>query len=259
MCVFMKVDLNADLGESFGNYKCGMDEEVIRYVSSVNVACGFHAADPSVMAQTVKLAKENAVAIGAHPGYPDLVGFGRRNMSVSPGELKAMVQYQIGALQAFACANHIKLQHVKPHGAMYNMAAKDEKLAFAIAEAIYEVDPELILLGLSGSQLTRAGEEMGLQVAHEVFADRAYQVDGTLMPRTQKGAVIEEEDVAVQRTIQMVKKGIVTAVDGTEIPIKADSICLHGDGKKAVVFAKRLFEELTREEIKIVPIAEVIA
>lgn len=255
----MKVDLNADLGESFGNYKCGMDEEVIRYVSSVNVACGFHASDPVVMAETVRLAKEKNAAVGAHPGYPDLVGFGRRNMAVSPKEVKAMVQYQIGALQAFCKAAHVGLQHVKPHGAMYNMAAKDEKLAYAIAEGIYEVDSGLILLGLSGSQLIKAGEETGLKVANEVFADRAYQADGTLVPRSQKGAVIEEEETAVRRTIRMVQEGVVTSIDGAEIPIKADSVCLHGDGKNAVAFARLLQEKLTEAGVSIVPITQVIA
>lgn len=254
----MKVDLNADLGESFGNYKCGMDEEVIRYVSSVNIACGFHASDPLVMAQTVKLAADGAVAIGAHPGYPDLVGFGRRNMAVSAKELKAMVQYQIGALQAFCRAGRIQMQHVKPHGAMYNMAAKDEKLATAVAEGIYEVNPNLILLGLSGSLMIRAAQNTGLKVANEVFADRAYRADGTLVPRSQEGAVIEDSFVAVRRTIRMVTEGVVTAIDGTVIPIKADSVCLHGDGKKAVLFARMLFEELTKAGVKIMPIAKVI-
>jgi UPF0271 protein len=170
----MKIDLNCDLGESFGNYKIGMDEEVIKYISSANIACGFHASDPLVMAKTVSLAKENGVSIGAHPGYPDLVGFGRRNMNVAPEELKAMVQYQIGALNAFCKAAGIKMKHVKPHGAMYNMASKDEKLALAIAEGIAEVDDSLILLGLSGSQLLTAAATVGLKCANEVFADRAY-------------------------------------------------------------------------------------
>lgn len=255
----MNVDLNADLGESFGNYKCGMDEQVIPFVSSVNVACGFHAADPLVMSQTVALAKEQKVAIGAHPGFPDLVGFGRRNMSVAPKDLKAMVQYQIGALSAFCDANGISMQHVKPHGAMYNMAAKNKMLARAIAEGIYEVNPELILLGLAGSYLIKEGKEVGLKVANEVFADRSYQPDGTLVPRTQEGAVIEDTEEAVCRTVKMVQEGCVTAIDGSVIPIKADSICLHGDGKKAVLFAQRLNEELNRQGVGIVPIASVIS
>jgi UPF0271 protein len=254
----MKVDLNADLGESFGNYKCGMDEEVIKYISSANVACGFHASDPLVMSKTVKMGNDHSVAIGAHPGYPDMVGFGRRNMDIDAKELKAVVQYQIGALQAFCSANHVKMQHVKPHGAMYNMAAKNEKLASAIAEAIYDTDSNLILLGLSGSLMIDVAKKTGLRVAHEVFADRAYQADGTLVPRSKEGAVIQDENAAVRRTIQMVKKGIVIAVDGTEIPIHADSVCLHGDGEKAVLFAKMLFENLTEEGIEIVPLEKVV-
>ena len=177
-----RVDLNCDLGESFGNYTCGLDAAVIPQISSANVACGFHASDPLVMAKTVALAKEHGVAVGAHPGFPDLVGFGRRNLAVSPAELKAMVQYQVGALRAFCDANDIVMQHVKPHGAMYNMAAKDRKLADAICEGIREVDDRLILLGLSGSQMLIAAQEMGLPWASEVFADRAYEDDGSLKP-----------------------------------------------------------------------------
>ena len=164
----MKVDLNADLGESFGNYKCGMDDEVVRYISSANIACGFHASDPSVMKKTVCMAKKNGVAVGAHPGYPDLSGFGRRNMAIGSDDLINIVQYQIGAISAFCSAMQVPLKHVKPHGAMYNMAAKDEKLARAIAEAIMEINPELILLGLSGSVLISAAERIGLKTASEV-------------------------------------------------------------------------------------------
>ena len=202
----MKIDLNCDLGESFGNYKIGMDEEVIKYISSANIACGFHASDPLVMVKTVSLAKENGVSIGAHPGYPDLVGFGRRNMNVAPEELKAMVQYQIGALNAFCKSAGIKMNHVKPHGAMYNMAAKDEKLALAIAEGIAEVDDSLILLGLSGSQLLTAAATVGLKCANEVFADRAYEEDGSLVARTKAGAVITDEEEVIERVIKMIKE-----------------------------------------------------
>lgn len=248
----MKVDLNADLGESFGNYTCGMDEEVISYISSANVACGFHASDPLVMSKTVKLAKKSGVSIGAHPGYPDLVGFGRRNMDVKPEEVKAMIQYQVGALQAFCTANGCKLNHVKPHGAMYNMAAKDEKLAHAIAEGIYEVDFELTLLGLANSFLISAAKETGLKAANEVFADRAYNSDGTLVKRGLEGAVITDENIAISRVLQMVKKGTVVAIDGKEIEVCADSVCLHGDGKKAVLFAKELREHLEAEGVEVV-------
>ena len=247
----MKIDLNCDLGESFGNYKIGMDEEVIKYISSANIACGFHASDPLVMAKTVLLAKENGVSIGAHPGYPDLVGFGRRNMNVSSAELKAMVQYQIGALNAFCKANGVKMNHVKPHGAMYNMAAKDEKLALAIAEGIAQVDDSLILLGLSGSQLLKAANQVGLKYANEVFADRAYEEDGSLVARTKEGAVITNEEEVIERVIKMIKEQKVKAITGKEIEIKPDSICVHGDNPKALNFVKVIRDRLIQENIKI--------
>ena len=252
------VDLNADLGESFGNYTCGMDGEVLPLISSANVACGFHASDPLVMSRTVAAAARLHTAVGAHPGYPDLVGFGRRSISVSPAELKAMVQYQLGALDAFCRASGVRLQHVKPHGAMYNMAAKDEKLALAIAEAVSAYDPELILLGLSGSRMIEAGEALGLRCAREVFADRAYQEDGSLVPRSQPGAVITDEDAAVARVLRMVKEGTVETVTGRVIPVKADSVCLHGDNPKAVAFARRIREALEREGVTVCPIARVL-
>lgn len=253
------VDLNADLGESFGNYSCGMDNDVLPLISSANVACGFHASDPLVMSRTVEAAARLGVAVGAHPGYPDLVGFGRRNMAVSPDELRAMVIYQLGALEAFCRKSGVKLQHVKPHGAMYNMAAKDEKLAAAIAEAVYAFDPSLILLGLSGSKMIEAGEKLGLPCAREVFADRAYMEDGSLVPRSQPGAVIADEDQAVARVLQMVKEGTVVSVTGKVIPVKADSICLHGDNPKAVAFAAKIREALRQEGVTVCPIAQVLA
>lgn len=254
----LKVDLNCDLGESFGNYKCGLDEEVIKYISSANVACGFHASDPLVMANTVAMAKANNVCVGAHPGYPDLVGFGRRNMAVAPKELKAMVMYQVGALMAFCKANDMKLAHVKPHGAMYNMAGKDEALAQAICEGIYEVDKDLILLGLSGSKMLKAAADIGLRSAKEVFADRAYEEDGSLVARTKAGSMITDEEEAIARVISMVKYGKVTAITGKEIEVKADSICVHGDGPKAVDFVKRISSRLQDEGVSILPISEVI-
>ena len=253
-----KIDLNCDLGESFGNYKIGLDDEVIRHISSANVACGFHASDPLVMQKTVALAKENGVCIGAHPGFPDLVGFGRRNMSVSPSEAKALVQYQIGALDAFCKAAGVKLCHVKPHGALYNMAGKDEILAQAVCEGIFEYDSNLILLGLSGSKMIEAGKKIGLRTASEVFADRAYEADGSLVARSKPGAVITDENLAVSRVVEMVKNGRVTSITGNEIEIKADSICLHGDGVKAVEFAKRINEELLKNGVEIVPLRELV-
>lgn len=256
--ITMKVDLNADIGESFGNYKCGLDDEVIPFISSANIACGFHAADPIVMDRTVSLAKEYNVSVGAHPGFPDLSGFGRRKMAVTPKELKAMVQYQIGALYAFCKAHGIRLSHVKPHGAMYNMAARDKDLASAIAEGIYEIDRGLILLGLSGSMLIEAAKETGLLAASEVFADRAYNDDGSLVDRSKPGAVITDEDLAIERVIEIVKNGTVSSITGKKITVKADSVCLHGDGIKAVEFAKKINAALNSEGISILPIGTVI-
>lgn len=252
------VDLNCDLGESFGNYKCGMDEKVIPFISSANVACGFHASDPIVMTKTVALAKKNDVAVGAHPGYPDLVGFGRRNLAASPEEVKAMVQYQVGALQAIARAQGMKVCHVKPHGAMYNMAGKDKKLAEAICEAIYEVDPRLILLGLSGSEMLKAAERIGLRAAKEVFADRAYEEDGSLVARSKPGAMITDEDEAIQRVIRMIKEGKVTAISGRDIEVQADSICVHGDGEKALAFVEKIRKALIQEGVEIKALGEIV-
>ena len=247
----LKIDLNCDLGESFGNYKIGMDEEVIKHISSANIACGFHASDPVVMEKTVRLAKEAGVAVGAHPGFPDLVGFGRRNMNVSAAELKAMVIYQLGALDAFCRKNQIKMQHVKPHGAMYNMAGKDEKLALAIAEAIAEYDDSLILLGLSGSQMLTAAEKVGLSFKKEVFADRAYEEDGSLVARTKPGAMIENENEAIERIITMIRFGKVKAVTGKEISVEPDSVCVHGDNPKALEFVIKIRKRLEDEGITV--------
>ena len=255
----MKIDLNCDMGESFGNYKIGMDADVVSHITSANVACGFHASDPVVMEKTVAACKAAGVAVGAHPGFPDLVGFGRRNMKVSAEELKAMIMYQVGALKAFCVAAGVPLQHVKPHGAMYNMAGKDAALAHAICEGIYEVNPDLILLGLAGSQLILAAQDTGLKVAREVFADRAYEEDGSLVARTKQGAMITDEDEAIARVISMVKNGTVTAITGKEIEVQADSICVHGDGPKALAFVQKIRTALEAEKIAIAPMKDVIA
>lgn len=247
-----QVDLNSDIGESFGNYNFGLDEEVAKYISSANIACGFHAGDPNVMEKTVKTAISENVSIGAHPGYPDLMGFGRRNINVSANEVKNYIKYQIGALWAFAQSSGIKLQHVKPHGAMYNMAAKNKELAKAIAEGIYEVDSDLILVGLANSELIKAGLEVKLKVANEVFADRAYNTDGTLVPRGKEGAVIHDTDIAIKRVIKMVKEGKVKTITGEEINIKADTICVHGDNPQAVDFVNNIKKTLENEGIQIV-------
>ena len=264
-----KVDLNSDLGESFGAYTIGLDNEVIAHVSSVNVACGYHAGDPLVMEKTVAAAKAAGVAVGAHPGFPDLMGFGRRNMVVSPKEVKAYVKYQLGALMAFAAAEGIRLQHCKPHGALYNMAGKDMDLALAIAEAIAEVDKNIILpflkksaicrlLGLANSKMIDAGKQLGLRVANEVFADRAYQADGSLVPRKLPGAVIHDKDEAIARTVRMVTEGKVTAITGEEVEIAAHSICVHGDNPSAVEFVKNIRTQLTARGVEITPIREIV-
>lgn len=253
-----KVDLNCDLGESFGRYKLGLDEDVIRYISSANIACGFHASDPVVMSKTVDLAKKYKVSIGAHPGYLDLMGFGRRNMDISLEEAKAYVKYQIGALYGFCKSNNLELSHVKPHGALYNMAAKDYDLSKAICEAIYEFDKNIILLGLSNSCLIEAAKDMGLRYANEVFADRAYEDDGSLVSRKKEGAVITDEDKAIDRVIEMITKNKVKTINGNYIDIKADSICVHGDGIKALEFVKKISMRLKEENIEIKPLQEII-
>lgn len=246
-----RVDLNCDLGESFGRYTLGLDEEVIPLISSANIACGYHASDPLIMEETVRMAKKYGVSIGAHTGFPDLMGFGRRNMNVSAAEAKAYTKYQIGALLGFCRAEGVKLRHVKPHGAFYNMAAKDYVLAKAVCEGIREIDPSVKLLGLSGSELIRAAKDTGLAFGQEVFADRAYEEDGTLVNRRKAGAMITDEEEAIRRVIKMVREGKVTAVTGREISIQADSVCVHGDGEKALAFVRKIREALNDEGIGI--------
>lgn len=236
----MNIDLNSDLGESFGAYKIGNDSEVLKYVTSANIACGMHAGDPFVMHKTVKLALENNTAMGAHPGLMDLNGFGRRKMDIKPDEAYDLVAYQVGALAAFIKAEGGTMQHVKPHGALYNMAAKDAALSEAIAKAVYDVNPDLILFGLAGSKLIAAGEKIGLQTASEVFADRTYQSDGSLTPRTQPNAMITDDAAAIEQVLRMIKEGIVIAADGSKVPVKADTVCIHGDSQKALSFARRI-------------------
>lgn len=252
------IDLNCDLGESFGAYTLGMDSEAMPYITSANIACGFHASDPLTMERTVREAAKEGVSLGVHPGYPDLLGFGRRNMSVSPAEAGAYVLYQLGALSAFARACGKKLTHVKPHGAMYNMAAKDPALALAICEAVASFDRDLIVLSLSGSCMEAAAEKAGIRSASEVFADRAYMPDGSLMPRSREGAVIHDTAEAVSRTVRLIKEGVVRAADGTDIFLKADSVCVHGDSPGAISFLKGLREAFAREGIAAAPLPEVL-
>lgn len=246
-----KIDMNCDLAESFGSYRIGMDEEILPYITSANLACGFHASDPMVMSKAVSDCKEHHVAVGAHPGYPDLQGFGRRNLQMAPQEVKAMVIYQIGALQAFCEVNHIIMQHVKPHGALYNMAGKNPALARAVCEAVAEVNPELILLAQAGSELQRAGETLHLKVAREIFADRAYEEDGSLVARSKPGAMITDEEEAIRRVITMIREGRTNAITGKEIPIQADSVCVHGDGPKALLFVQKLRQAFAEEGISV--------
>ncbi|MGC5775396.1 LamB/YcsF family protein [Paenibacillus pabuli] len=244
-----KVDINCDLGESYGVYRMESDEAILPLITSANIACGFHAGDPATMRQTVQQAMEHQVAIGAHPGLPDLQGFGRRRMDITPREAYDMVVYQIGALDAFvrSCGGH--MHHVKPHGAMYNMAAEDDQLAEGIAEAIYKVQPELYLYGLAGSALIQAADRIGLRSVSEVFADRTYGVDGTLTPRNQPGAVIEQTGQALAQVLRMVKEGIVVSTKGTLVPIKAETICIHGDGAQALAFAQEIRSLLESEGV----------
>jgi 5-oxoprolinase (ATP-hydrolysing) subunit A len=249
-----KVDLNCDLGESFGRYKLGEQQEILKYVTSANIACGFHAGDPTVMRETVKLAIENGVKIGAHPGLPDLNGFGRRDMDITAQEGYDMVVYQIGALQGFLTRYNETMQHVKPHGALYQMASRDGELAEAIAQAVYDISPSLVLFGLSGSELTKAGEKIGLRTAHEVFADRTYQADGSLTSRSQTDALITDQEHAVAQVLKMVTEGRVNSQQNTEVSLQADTICIHGDGAHALDFAKYIKESLENNQINVAAI-----
>ena len=246
-----KVDLNCDMGESFGAYTLGNDEAILDYITSANIACGFHAGDPSTMRKTVELALEKNVAIGAHPGLQDLAGFGRREMTITPREVYDLVVYQIGALYAFVKSEGGKMQHVKPHGALYNMASKSEILSKAIAEAVYKIDPELVLFGLSGGELVKAGTQIGLRSASEVFSDRTYQSDGNLTSRSDENALITDDSHAISQVIRMVKEQKVLSLQGIDIPIKAETICIHGDQPKALEFARKLPEALREAEIEV--------
>ncbi len=234
------IDLNSDVGESFGAYRLGADADVMRSITSANVACGFHAGDPAVMRQTVRLAREADVAVGAHPGFPDLVGFGRRELRASPHDVEDMVLYQIGALAAIAASEGVTLVHVKAHGALYNMAARDRALADAIARAVRAFDRSLVLFGLPGSELITAGTAAGLRVAREGFADRAYAPDGSLALRTAPGSVIHDAEEVVRRSLRMVTDGQVTATDGSTLTFPVDTLCVHGDTAGAAELTRLL-------------------
>jgi UPF0271 protein len=247
----IRVDLNSDIGESFGRWSLGHDADVLRSITSANVACGYHAGDPGVMRDTVRLARDLGVAIGAHPGFPDLVGFGRRNLAASPREVEDFVLYQIGALAAIAAAEGVALQHVKAHGALYNMAIRDRALADAIARAVAAFDRSLVLFGLPGTELLRAGEAAGLAVAAEGFADRSYEPDGSLTPRTRPGAVVHDQEDVVRRAVRMARDGVVTASDGGDIPMRVQTICTHGDTPGSHELTRLLRAGLEREGIAV--------
>ncbi|WP_122095865.1 5-oxoprolinase subunit PxpA [Rahnella sp. Larv3_ips] len=242
----MIVDLNADLGEG-----CANDEALLQRVSSANIACGFHAGDALTMQQSVRLAMKYGVAIGAHPSFPDRENFGRSAMQLPPETVYAQVVYQLGALAAITRAEGGKMIHVKPHGMLYNQAATDAVLADAIARAVFDVDPTLRLVGLAGSELIRAGERVGLQTRQEVFADRRYQSNGALVPRSQPDAMIDSDQQALEQTLTMVQQQKVLSREGVWVPVKADTVCLHGDGEHALTFAMRLREAFDEQGIEI--------
>ncbi|WP_240377460.1 LamB/YcsF family protein [Bacillus piscicola] len=252
----LQVDLNCDLGESYGDYVIGQDHKVLDYVTSANVACGYHAGDHNVMAKTVRLAKKAGTAVGAHPGFPDLGGFGRRKMEISADEIYRLIIYQIGALQAFCRVEGVRVQHVKPHGALYQTALHDRSVAEAIAEAVYAIDSSLVLFGLSGSELIAAGQKRGLRTASEVFADRTYQPDGTLTPRHDPDAFIRTPAKAAERIMEMIEQQQTTAVDGTFLSMRADTICVHGDNPEALAFVKELRKMMTAKQITIAAVGD---
>lgn len=247
----LRVDLNCDMGESFGAWRMGDDDALLQHVSSANIACGFHAGDPSVMKRTLRAAAAHGVAAGAHPGFPDLAGFGRRNMDVTPDAAYDLVAYQVGALLGLARTAGVALAHVKAHGALYNMAAADAKLAAAIAQATHDVDPSLIFFGLPGSPLIIEAERVGLRTASEVFADRSYEPDGSLTRRGTPGALIADPELAAQRALRMVLEGVVEARDGSPVAVRADTICIHGDGSHAAQIARLLRQRLEEAGVSI--------
>jgi UPF0271 protein len=246
----IKVDLNSDVGESFGVYKMGLDEEIMKYISSANIACGFHAGGPSWMRTTVDIAEQNQVGIGAHPSYPDIEGFGRRDMSVSPDEVMNDLTYQIGALQAFTKSK--KLQHVKLHGALYNRAVHDEELATSICRTILDIDSNMILIVPSGSKWAKIGKQMGVRIARETFADRSVNPDGSLVSRSIPGSVIHNIDEVVNRSVEMITEQKVRSFSGEKVDIKTDSLCVHGDTPGAAEMVKVIRKELNSAGIHVV-------
>lgn len=245
------IDLNSDLGESFGQWKMGNDQAMLQVVSSANIACGFHAGSPVTILDTLKAAKTNNVTIGAHVGYPDLVGFGRRNMDIASNELTADVIYQIGALKGLATSIGAKVSYIKPHGALYNTIANDKRQAMAVINAISQIDANLILVALAGSPLIDWAKQQGLHVVAEAFADRSYHVDGTLVSRKETGAVLHDPELVAERMLQLVRDGGVTSIEGEFVTIEADSICVHGDSEGALAMAQKVREKLQQNGITI--------
>ena len=249
------IDLNCDMGESFGNWKTGMDDQVMAHISSANIACGWHAGDPQVMEKTIKMAVDHKVGIGAHPGYPDLLGFGRRSMALSAEEIRAYLIYQVGALQAFCRVHKARLVHVKPHGALYLDAVEKEPVAKAVAQAIMALEPGLKFVALAGKKgevMRKVGEQLGLKVVYEAFPDRAYTPEGTLVSRKEPGAVISDPEVVAKRALDMAN-GFVKAVDGSVIELEVQTLCVHGDNQTAVELVKTIRTTLEANQIKVMP------
>ena len=255
----MLLNLNSDLGESFGAWEMAGDEPMLGIVNSANVACGYHAGDPLVMMRTLALAGKNGVSVGAHPGFPDLQGFGRRRMDIPAAELEAMLIYQIGALDACARAQGLRVTHVKPHGALSNIACADRKVADVVARAVHRLDPALILLAPAASQMVLAGREQGLPVIEEIFADRAYLDDGNLVPRSQPGAMIHGAEASLAHVMRIVEEQALVSINGKRIPVEPQSICVHGDNAEAVATAQALREGLTRAGYRLATLPELLA
>ncbi|WP_145519529.1 5-oxoprolinase subunit PxpA [Staphylococcus warneri] len=247
----MQIDLNCDLGEAFGNYSFGGDKDILPLITSANIACGFHAGDANVMNETIQLAKRHNIGIGAHPGLPDLQGFGRRKLDMSPEEVYNIVVYQLGALNGFCQIHDVKMNHVKPHGALYQMGAEDKSIASAIAQAVYDFDKTLVFVGLANTLLISEAKKLGLKTASEVFADRRYEDDGQLVSRKEPDAVISDSDEALNQVVKMVTENKVISKNNKEITLQADTICVHGDGAHALEFVTKIREKLTKEGIDI--------
>lgn len=253
----MKVDINCDMGESFGLYSIGNDEEMLQYATTANIGCGFHAGDPHVMRQTIELAKVHGVGIGAHPGFPDLMGFGRRRILCTPKEIEDYIVYQLGALQGFATAAGMVLQHCKPHGALYMMAMEDEKIAQAVIEGVAKINSDLILLGTNNSAMAYVASKMGIRIALEVYADREHNTDGSIV-LTRTGPQIADASRMAKRVARMVKEGKVTAYNGEDTDVVAHTVCVHGDNPDAPKLIKAIREELIKEGIQVVPLREIV-